>query len=685
MQKKFSDAINFISFLLWVVSVTPVIAQVNSSSLQRKHDTSSPLDIFESSVANKSEANEAENLNEIVVKALPLGSSPDDMAKPITVISGAALDDKKAATLGETLAKETGVYSSYFGPGVGRPIIRGLDGPRVSVLSNGLGTQDVSTVSQDHNLTIEPFLVDQIEILKGPSTLLYGNGAIGGVVNTVDGRIPEQLPSDGFLGRTEISGDTVHDGHTGMARIDTLLGNQIVLHADALYRQAGDYRTGEGTLPNSFKETRTGAIGGSWIGDNGFLGMSLSRYLDRYGNPAAPGDLEQGELPVYLALHQTRVDIKAGLTQPFSAIDQILLRVGRTDYQHTEFEGDEAATIFFSDGTDGRLEVVHKEMAGWQGAFGLQFGQKTVKAIGEEAFLPATDTENIGFFWLEQLEWQRSKLEVGARYDRQSSTSVGGAKRSFSPVSLSAGFIYDLSDNWHINLNLDRAQRAPVEEELFAYGPHIATNAFEIGDATLGKETSNQVELGLHFHNQIVEAKFSVYGNRFDDYIFLRDTGEFEDELAVRQWAQNDARFRGFEGELKWHVADNDTGKYDLRIWGDRVRSTFTESGGNIPRIPASRFGSDLDWTCGNWRTGVGVVHYAKVDHVAEFETPTPAYTLVNARIDYTLYSDEKRTWEIFANGSNLTDRPAYNSTSFIKDKALLPGRGVVFGVRGIF
>lgn len=659
--------------------------QAASETSQQLGDPSAIPDAFHKAKPASGDASTTENLNEIVVSALPLGQSAEDIAKPVTVLSGATLDDRKTGTLGETIAKETGVQSSYFGPGAGRPIIRGLDGPRVGVLANGLGTQDVSTVSQDHNVTIEPFLVDQIEILKGPATLLYGNGAIGGVVNTVDGRIPEQLPANGISGRAELSGNTVNDGKTGMARIDSTLSENVALHADGLYRQTGDYHSADGILANSFNETRTGALGGSWVGESGFLGMSVSRYIDRYGNPAEPGDPATGDPPVYLAMRQTRVDFKAGLTQPFSAIDRVMLRVGRTDYQHSEFEGVEPGTRFFSDGTDGRLEVEHNEFAGWKGAFGVQFGRKNIKAIGEESFIPATETQSAGIFWVEQRGWERTKLELGARYDRQSSTPVGSNKVSFSPVSLSAGFIYNLSENWHVNVNLDRAQRALAEEELFANGPHVATNAFEIGDSNLRKETSNQVELGLHFHSKVLEAKLSAYNNRFEDYIFLTDTGQIKDELPVRQWSQNDARFRGFEGEMKWHIADTATGKYDLRIWGDTVCATFMHGGGNVPRVPPSRFGSDLDWTYGNWRAGLGFAHYAKVDRISQFETLTPGYTFINAQIDYTLYSDENSSWEIFANGTNLTNRTAYNSTSFIKDKVPLPGRGVMFGIRALF
>jgi iron complex outermembrane receptor protein len=635
--------------------------------------------------ANAENKPKVKTLEAVTVTGVPLGQSADEIIAPVVVLAGEELDARKSNTLGETVSSIPGVTTTYFGPGVGRPVIRGLDGPRVAVLSDGMGTDDVSNVSQDHAVAIEPFLADQIEVLKGPSTLLYGSGAIGGVVNAVDGRIHESALDEPFRGRAEMRYDAGSSGFTGMSRVDAGTDHSA-LHADAVYRSNDNYDLPNGELANSAVDTRTGALAGSVFGDWGFAGLSVSRYLNEYGNPAEPGDAAEGEPPVTLKMAQTRYDFKAGLTDPMSGIESIKLGFGHTDYQHTEFEGDEIGTKFLSTGNQLRLEATHSRFGAWQGAFGLQAGKKEFEAIGEEAFVPATKSRNLGVFLVEQGEWDRLKLELGARSDKQSSDPEDGDKRSFSLFSLSGGARWKFNDQWHLSLNLDRAQRAPAEEELFANGPHLATATFEIGDPLLTKETSNQVELGLHYHGEKFEAEVAAYQNRFDNFIYLSDTGldDLEFELPIRVWTQADATFRGFEGEATIHLADNDNGKFDLRLYGDRVRATRSD-GSSLPRIPAARFGAELNWKHDAWRAGLGAVHTAMQDDTDVFETQTEGYTLVNANLNYTFLNTERGSWEAFVQGSNLTNQDARLATSVVKDLVPLPGRNISVGVRVFF
>ena len=623
----------------------------------------------------------ARKLDKVVVHAVPFGQTADQVITPTIVLSGAALDDAKANTIGETVSKEIGVQTTSFGAGVGRPVIRGLDGPRVSVLSNGLGSGDVSTVSQDHAVAIEPFLADQIEILKGPSTLLYGSSAIGGVVNIEDGRIPQSVPENGISGRAEISGGSVADERTGMARIDAGSGH-YAFHFDGVDRDAGDYSIPGGTLANSFLKTKSGAFGASYIGDRGYVGFSVSRYLDNYGNPAEPG--EDGIGGVTLQLSQTRYDVKGEVTQPLPGFSALRFSAGHIDYKHTEFEGDEVGTIFLNKGNEGRLELVQNEVGGWNGAFGLQFLDREFQAIGEEAFIPKTATKGIGLFGLEQKAFGDFKLQLGARIDQQSSDPANGDKLDFTPLSFSVGGRYELSELWHLSANLDHAQRAPAEEELFANGPHVATEAFEIGDPTATKETANQFELGLHFHGDRVQAKLAAYENRFKNYIYLVDTGAIEDDLAVRQWTQADANFHGFEAEAKIQLAANETGHYDMRVWGDTVKASLAD-GGNLPRIAPARAGIDLSWQADAWRARIGAAHYFRQNDITQFETPTPGFTLVSAHMSYTIDAAARTNWELFADANNLTNQTARLATSYIKDLAPLPGRSLTVGIRAWF
>ncbi len=667
----------------------------------------------------------AKALDKLVVTATPLGQGVEEVAKPVEVLAGAALDERKANSLGATLESLPGVQSSYFGPGVGRPVVRGLDGARVQVLAGGISSQDASTVSVDHAVSIEPFLADQIEVLKGPATLLYGSGAIGGAVNVVDGRIPERLheSSEGISGRAELRGNSVDDERTGMLRLDGG-GGPFAFHADLFRRSTDDAsipgfaesaellaEEGEtpdpdtrGVLENSAVRTESAAVGASLIGERGFIGGAFSFYDTLYGVPGhahehghdeehehAGGLVKDGEdeehgseeEAVRIDLRQRRTDLKMGLDDPFAGHERVTLRIGGSRYEHTELEGDEVGTVFESRGSEARLESIHQPIAGWKGAWGLQYGRRDFSAVGEEAFVPPSLTRDIGLFVVEEQQFDRLKIELGARADRVRVTPDDGPRGTFDTLSLSAAGRWTVDDRMHLQLALDRAERAPTAEELYSDGPHIATRSYEVGDADLRTELANRVEAGLHWHVEGFEAKLAAYHSRFDDFIYLSDTDEEEDDLPVRVWTQEDARFNGLEAEGKWRLADSDAGRWDLRAFGDLVRGRL-DSGGNLPRIAPARAGADLAWQRDGWRARLGAVHHARQDRVASSESETPGYTLVNAHLSY--HWDTPRVgWEVFLDGTNLTDREARAHTSFLKDLAPLPGRGVAFGVRAFF
>lgn len=631
----------------------------------------------------------ATELSGVVVTGSALRDTAATLGSPTEVLSGERLDENRAASLGETVSSVPGVQSSNFGSGVGRPIIRGMDGPRVAVLSDGLSSQDVSTVSQDHAPAVEPFLADQIEVLKGPSILMFGNGAIGGAVNVVDGRIPEYAIDGGFGGRAEtrfFAGD--QGGNTSMARIDGG-SDRFALHADAVHRHASDYDTPQGRQLNSFIDTRSGAIGGSLLGDWGFVGLSASRFEDAYGNPGEPGDPAAGERGVHLQMQQQRYQLKGALRDLWGEGNGLRFAVGHTGYDHTEFEGDVPGTVFRKNANEGRVEASFGSTTGWQGAVGVQVSSSTFAAFGEEAFVPETSTRAQGVFAVARRSSARFQFDLGARVDRVTFSPEGAAGRSFHPYSLALAGAWKLDERWKLTVNFDHAERAPAEEELFADGPHIATLAYEIGDVGLRREAANQLELGVQYHSERVSAKLSAYRNRFDNFIYLADTGndwywDEEDEyLPIRQWTQGDATFHGIEGEATFHLAANDSGDWDLRVFGDSVRATLA-AGGNLPRIAPSRFGAQLRWENAGWRAALGATRTNRQDKVANNETPTAGYTLVDAHAARH-FDTGNLSWELFADVSNLTNQVARVHTSFLKDVVALPGRSVAFGVRMFF
>ena len=691
---------------------------------------------------------DAAKLDRVEVTATPLAGDAESIAQPVDILYGEDLDRAKAGTLGETVAKLPGVQTTFFGAGVGRPIIRGQEGPRVQVLSGGIGSMDASTVSADHAVSIEPFLADQIEALKGPATLLYGSGAIGGAVNVVDGRVPDAPAEQPLSGRAELRGNSVNDEVTGLLRLDGG-SERFAWHVDAFRRDTDDYaipgfaftpheehsHEGEeddhedelgshGHLANSALETRGGAVGGTLFGERGFFGVAASTYRSNYGIPLGAhvhedehehGDEEdhdheheEEEGPVRIDLTQNRHDLKTGLYAPLPFLESVTLRAAHNDYEHVELEGGMPATRFTNDGVEGRIEAVQNTIGGWRGAFGLQFGDVDFGAIGEEAFVPSSTTETLGAFVLQEKDFDAFKLELGARHDRNRITPDDAAGVKSNATSVSGAAIWRVMPSLDLRFGLDRSERTPTTEELFAQGAHIATASYEIGDADLQTERAGRAEIGLHLHGDRAEFSVAAYQTKFDDFIYLADTGVEESGLPVRLWTQADTRFRGIEAEADITLADNASGLWNLRLFGDTVRASFDGTqlrsvgisiphddhshdytidlaqSGALPRIAPTRVGADLRWERDQWRASLGAVRYAAQDHVAEFEEETRGYTLVDAHLAYH-WDTARAGWEVFLDGSNLTNREARPHTSLLKEFAPLAGRGVAFGVRAFF
>ncbi|RZA21469.1 MAG: TonB-dependent receptor [Lysobacteraceae bacterium] len=687
------------------------------------------------------------DLAAVEVHATPLADTAENIALPVDVLAGKKLDEAKAGTLGETVAKLPGVQSSNFGPGVGRPIIRGLDGARVQVLSGGLGSGDVSTVSVDHAVSIEPFLAEQIEVLKGPATLLYGSGAIGGAVNVVDGRVPETRVDVPFGGRAEVRHGSVNDETTGMFRLDGGAG-AFAFHFDALHRETGDYAipgfpesaalmaehgetpdAGEaGMLHNSAVRSESAALGLSWIGARGFIGGAYSLFNTAYGIPGGhehgepeledePGHAH-GEAAVHILMDQRRSELRAGLDEP-GPFGSLRLKLADTDYTHTEFEGDAVGTVFHNRSREGRAELVHHPLAGWKGAFGVQASKRDFDAIGEEAFVPGSRSYDTGLFWIGKRAFDTSRgvvqVDLGLRHDDNridvDNIATAAPDRHVHTTSASAGLGWKASEALHLSLGLDRAQRAPGAEELYSNGLHVATGSFEFGDATLRAETARRIELGLHLHHGPFEAHLAAWQARYDDFVYLAGTDAEVDGAALRVWRQDDARFHGFEAKLDWEIADTGAGLWSLNLFGDIVRGRLAEAaggtatqvfdirhgdhvdqvqarvatGGNLPRIAPARVGGSLRWEREGWRASLGAVRYAKQDHVAAYETATRGYTLLDAHVAWHVDTAGGHEIELFVDGNNLGNREARPHTSFLKDLVPLPGRNLVLGVRAYF
>lgn len=641
------------------------------------------------------------HLDKVVVESSPLQETLFNSVQSVSVLSGADLDEQARNSLGDTLAQQPGVTSSSFGPGAGRPIIRGVGGDRVRILENGVSTQDVSSVSPDHPTTIESSLVDKIEVVRGPAALLYGTSAIGGVVNTFDRRIAEKLPEKPLSGTMEMRAESVDKTRSGVFGLDAPAG-PFVFHVDGFKRRSGDiaipgfarteeqrdsepldYPEPKGRLPSSDTDNSNLTLGSSYVFSKGFLGAAVSEYNTAYGVP-------NGEPDISIDATRKRVDVRGGVRDFGDYIESAIVRAGLVNYEHTEFEGSEAGTEFKQDSFDSRLDVTHKEIHSLRGTWGVQVQGTTFEAIGEEAFQPPTDTGIYSVFGLEEMlvsddvTWQ-----LGGRLDWNDTSTTGfepGGQDDFNvdetTFSQSTGAVWDVSPDYALALSVAHTERAPTGQELFADGPHVATGAFEIGDPELGIERSLGTDLTFRKKEGTVRGFIGGFFNRYWDYISLNPTGDVEDDLPVYTFQAVNADFVGFESQVAYFLRDREGEELSFDIQPDYVRARDRDNDEYLPRIPPFRL--QVGTTYYNkdiCRVRLEAQHIFAQHNTADFETSTGAYTMLNLYVNKELPSIMKN-FEVFARGTNLLSEKARNHTSFIKDVAPLPGASAMVGVR---
>ncbi len=676
-----------------------------------------------------------EQPRDVIVTAV-VPQSERDALSGISVLNGAELTRALRPTIGETLARLPGVSATSFGPNASRPILRGFQGERIRVLTDGIGSIDVSNTSVDHAVAINPLLAERVEVLRGPAALLFGSSAIGGVVNVIDTRIPRSLPENGVARINAIAGfGSAATERSFAVAADVKATSNLVLHVDGSYLASDNVRIGgfaltpqrraealasarlpqppgadpidfaanaaiRGTLPNTASETWNVAGGASFITDTGMIGLSYSHYASRYGLPVRyatqPG--QEQEAPV-LDVVQNRVDLRAQIDAHGPVIDQIRFRAGYAAYRHFELEGDGSiGTAFFNKGFEGRLEVLQARRGNWSGASGVQFFNREFNVQGEEAFVPRSATAQTGIFTQQQLDFGRLKVEGGARYEWTTVDSrvvsgdqrFVGAARGFGAFSGSIGASYALTDTIRIGLNGSRTERAPSAEELFANGKHKGTQSYELGNANFGLEKSWGLEGTLHVHGDGFNLDASAYYNWFDNFIVDTQVPQAvceaaaapsgrDVELPCFQFIQGGARYFGFE--LSGSVKLAQVGRYAINLdaLGDYVQADFNRIG-PVPRIPAGRVLAGLEAQSDRLNGRVEVEQVFAQNRIAAFETRTAGYTMVNASLEFRPFANERTS--ILVNANNLFDVDARRHASFIKDFAPLPGRDIRLTLR---
>lgn len=658
--------------------------------------------------------------------------SETDVLAGTSVLRGAELTRSLRPTIGETLAKLPGVSATSFGPSASRPVLRGFQGERIRVLTDGIGSIDVSNTSVDHAVIIDPLLAERIEVLRGPAALLYGSSAVGGVVNVIDTRIPRSVPEAGYrLSGIGTYGSAANERTVGGAG-DLALGKHFVIHADGSYSKSDDLRIGgyaltaqrrrealatsllpvdpadpepidyaanaavRGKLPNTAATTWTAGVGASLITDTGSLGVSYSHYDSLYGVPIRYATLpgEEQEAP-RLSIVQNRVDLRGEVQTGGGFLDRIRIRAGHATYRHFELEPDGAiGTAFFNNGTEARLELVQAKQGAWQGASGVQFFNRVFDVKGDEAFLPKNETNQTGLFTLQQLDFGRLKAEAGVRYemtDVAARTPVedlrfSGASRRFDAVSGSVGVSYGVTDAVRVGVNLSHTERAPSAEELFANGAHAGTQAYELGNPNFRLEKSNGAELTLHAHGTGYSFDASAYYTRFNNYISENQVDQSICEAAAApsgrtvdfpcfQSIQANATYYGVEAEGSVVLGQIGGYKINADALGDYVRATIRDQG-PAPRIPAARVLGGLEAQSDKLTGRVEVEHVFDQNRIRAFETTTPGYTMVNASVAVTPFSTMPKL-SLTLSANNLFDVDARRAASFLKDFAPLAGRDI--------
>ncbi len=631
-------------------------------------------------------AQDAKPVEKITVTASPLGRAEAEMAQPATVLTEEELRRKRAASIGDTLAQEAGVQSSAFGAGAGRPVIRGLDGPRIRVLENGIGTGDVSSVSPDHGVTTESLRAEQIEILRGPASLLYGSGAIGGIVNVVSKTIPRRRPERAG-GDVEARLGSANRERSGAFNLEG--GGDVAWHLDAFKRRTDDYDTPLGRLENSDVDMRGAAAGASWVGNRGFIGAGAQRLENEYGVPSGEG--------VRIRMKQERIEAAGEASDPMPGFTRLKFRVGRNDYRHEEVEpGGAVGTVFSSKGGESRLELRHG--GALSGTVGAQWQDQELSALGEEAILPKTRSRAGALFIVEEKEHGAWTLDAGLRVERETRRPDGELpRRAFTLVTPALGAVIKLDGDHRLALGVTQAQRAPSVEELYTFGAHHATATFDIGDAALRKEVSRNVDLTLRKVTGEARWKLNVYYNRIEDYVFAaaedRDGDgvadrvdaegalDAEGEFLVQRYAQGRADFRGVEAEIAYRPAH---AAWGMRLFGDLTHGRLA-GGGNLPRIAPARVGFGADVRHGPWGASLTVIRAFEQKRTAGLETPTPGYTRVDAEATWRLERDSGRNLTLFLQGTNLLDEVIRVHTSHLKNVAPQMGRSFTLGLRGEF
>lgn len=641
----------------------------------------------------------------------------DDSSNRLLLSSSDTL--QSSTTIGEALKDQLGIYADSFGAGASRPVIRGQDGARAKVLQNGSDTMDVSTLSPDHAVMVDPQLAKKVELIRGPETLLYGAGSVGGLVNVVDNKIATEMPAKGYEGTVGLRYNTGNDETLAQAGVTVGLSDHIALRVEGLSRDANNYIVPnysviedhgdhqhvdrQRRVADTFAKSDNFNLGLSWIGDRGYAGVSYSNRQDKYGLPGHSHEYESCHLHglslhcgdhddhdedghdhdqahshnhghgheeeehdhagPWIDLKSERYDFRSELNDPFAGFKKLKASASYTDYQHDEIEEGQAMTTFKSKAYDGRLELFHNPIATWEGVIGLEASQQKLNISGEEATLAPNKTQKWSLFAAEHKQWNDVLFQVSSRFDQQK-IDISSAQKDFdeNAFSYAGSATWSFAPNYKLALTASHQERLPLAQELYSDGKHFATNTYELGNDNLSKEKSNNLELGLNFDADKFSYGINLYHQWYDNFIYAKTLDQYKDFRLI-QYSQDKARFYGAEAQAAYQITD----RYKLGVFGDYVRGKIDNE--NAPRVPAGRLGTKVDAQFSDaWTGSAEYYHVFKQDKFASYEHETEGYNMLNLALAYAgKYSDDVN-YKVFFNANNLLDDQVYNHTSFLSN-----------------
>ncbi len=694
-------------------------------------------------------------IEQVDVVGLPIHASVIESAQPIAVLSGETLRNRQAATLGDSLANEVGVHTNFHGNVASTPIIRGLSGPRVLISQNSLDVSDVSRVGPDHAVASEVSTAEQVEVLRGPATLFFGSGAIGGVVNVVDKRVPTETETHG---EWQLAHETVNEQKAASFNLNTG-ANVFAFHLDGFWRESENYEVPVApeldhdeevdlVVANTAEKSNGFTLGSSYLIDSGHIGFSIGKLNREYGIPGhshGGEEHEADEESVYADLEQDRYQLISELLLDNTLLSAINTRLGYTDYQHAEIEAGVTGTLFANKTSEIKLDFLQQPIRDWKGGLVLHYKNSEVAAEGEEAFTPPSESETLGAALVQEKHFGDVLVQLGARvervtiaaenvllpelevhsheegleeeheHDEVSVTRVFSSDQEFTPISISLGAVWDFKPGYNLGFSLAHSQRAPSASELLSFGPHVGTRSYEIGalfalheeagethfelnEAPLDLETSNNIDISFRKHEGDLGIILNAFYNQVDNYYYQIATGLFAesahaheheegeeedfhtDELPVYLFNSADAALYGFEAQAIWQINN----EFKATIFSDYIHAELKDSGSSLPRTPPLRYGTRLDYAWNAVSAQLSWTHYNDQDNIATLETETEGYDWVDATVTWRLPLASSAL-SLFLKAENLTDTEARVHTSFLKDIAPRPGRNFRLGIRGTF